>query len=141
WRPPPVPARSWCQQSPAEYPPRTDPAAALDLLVAAEQAMADQVLRSWREKYPHLPVHLQLVPHNPAQALVEASATAQLVVVGARGRGGFQGLRLGSVARQLVHHARCPIAVVRDLTEPVAQAEPIAPAERAGPSPGADDEP
>ncbi|HLU33214.1 MAG TPA: universal stress protein [Natronosporangium sp.] len=118
WRPPPVPARYWHDQPPAAYPPRVDIPPVHEVLVAAEQALAEGCLQPWREKYPQLPVHLHLVPHTPAHALVAASADAQLVVVGARGRGGFPGLRLGSVARLLVYHAQCPVAVVRDPTHP-----------------------
>jgi len=43
-----------------------------------------------------------------------ASAGARLVVVGSRGRGGLTGTFLGSVGQELIHHARCPIAIVHD---------------------------
>lgn len=45
-------------------------------------------------------------------ALVELSGKAQLIVVGSRGRGGFFGRLLGSVASALPAHARCPTVVV-----------------------------
>jgi nucleotide-binding universal stress UspA family protein len=48
----------------------------------------------------------------PAPALLDASATADLLVVGARGMGGFRGLLIGSVSQKCLHHARCPVVVV-----------------------------
>lgn len=50
---------------------------------------------------------------RPAEALVERSRRADLLVVGSRGLGGFRGLMLGSVSQQCVQHAACPVVVVR----------------------------
>lgn len=49
---------------------------------------------------------------SAAEHLVAASKSADLVVVGSRGRGGFVGLLLGSVAQQVASHAACPVVVV-----------------------------
>ena len=49
----------------------------------------------------------------PAGVLIEASHDADLLVLGSRGRGGFSGLLLGSVGQQCVHHAVCPVVIVR----------------------------
>jgi nucleotide-binding universal stress UspA family protein len=54
-----------------------------------------------------------VVHAQPVRALIEAAEGADVLVVGARGRGGFAGLLLGSVSDQVTHHAPCPVTVVR----------------------------
>ncbi|WP_369135292.1 universal stress protein [Modestobacter sp. I12A-02662] len=49
----------------------------------------------------------------PVKALIQSAEHADLLVVGARGRGGFAGLMLGSTSDQITHHAPCPVTVVR----------------------------
>ena len=49
----------------------------------------------------------------PANALLKAAVDADLVVVGARGRGGFRGLTLGSVSDQVSRHSPVPVVIVR----------------------------
>jgi nucleotide-binding universal stress UspA family protein len=59
-----------------------------------------------------VPVHVRAVAGPAAPALVQHSATADLLVVGSRGRGGIRSTVLGSVALQCAAHADCPVVVV-----------------------------
>jgi nucleotide-binding universal stress UspA family protein len=79
---------------------------------SAERLLA-QALAGRRERYPDVTVRQEVLSGEPREVLIEASRTAQLVVVGARGRGGFTGMLLGSVSQALLHHAHCPVTVVR----------------------------
>ena len=54
-------------------------------------------------------VTVQAVSGQPANALIEASSGADLVVVGSRGAGGFPRLSMGSVSSKVVSHAACPV--------------------------------
>lgn len=58
-------------------------------------------------------VERRVVCDIPARALLEIGNRAALVVVAARGLGGFKGLLLGSTSQHVLHHATCPVAVVR----------------------------
>lgn len=69
-------------------------------------------LRPWREKFPDVAVHEEVVMENPASALLHSSAHAELLVVGRRHRGRLLPPRIGHVVQAAVHHAPCPVAIV-----------------------------
>jgi nucleotide-binding universal stress UspA family protein len=54
---------------------------------------------------------IQITGH-PAEHVLRLSADARLIVLGARGCGGFAGMLLGSVSQTVLHHADCPVAVI-----------------------------
>ena len=58
------------------------------------------------------PIIRQLSLGGPAPVLLDAAESADLVVVGSHGLGGFKGLLLGSVSHRLATHARRPVVVV-----------------------------
>ncbi|WP_433527285.1 universal stress protein [Nocardia pseudovaccinii] len=75
------------------------------------ELLADR-LHGWQEKYPNVEVRHKIYDLHIRQHLLEWTRTAQLIVVGSRGRGGFRGLLLGSTSNALVQHAYCPVMVV-----------------------------
>ncbi|MFH9728388.1 universal stress protein [Streptomyces sp. NPDC017254] len=100
----------------APMPPPQDPAepyaSGPGMLAQAEERLLAEALAGHRERYPDVPVELRVTRGGTREALIEASGTAPLLVVGARGRGGFAGLLLGSVSQAVLHHAHCPVTVV-----------------------------
>jgi nucleotide-binding universal stress UspA family protein len=95
-----------------------DPSTAMFLDIAAiaeeERCQLSERIAGWREKYPDVVVHIEVLQDRPAHALVAASSGARLIVAGARGRGGVAGLLLGSTSQALIHRADCPVAIVRN---------------------------
>lgn len=78
------------------------------------EADFDRAMGPHEKEYPELTVLRQVSAGSPRTALLEAAASAQLLVIGPRGRGGLDGMSLGSVAHVVLHHAPCPVAVVRE---------------------------
>jgi nucleotide-binding universal stress UspA family protein len=77
-----------------------------------EEALAER-LAGWRERYPDVVVRRKIVLDAPAQHLLDEAESAQLLVVGSRGRGGFSGTLLGSVSTAVAQAARVPVIVAR----------------------------
>ena len=84
-----------------------------DAIRADEEAVLAEALAPWVAKFPDVEVRPAVVRDGAAGAVVKAAEGASLVVAGSRGRGGVRGLLLGSVSQALLHHAPCPVAVVR----------------------------
>lgn len=91
--------------------------AADDATSEAHQAattIAENGAKRATTRHPDLPAAQPIVADGrPEQLLVDASADAALVVVGARGRGDLASLLLGSVSRVVIHGAECPVKIVR----------------------------
>lgn len=85
----------------------------IGMLETQENLVLAESLAGSCERYPDVPVSTRLVRGRAAAVLLEESRAAQLVVVGARGLGGFTGMLLGSVSQAVLQHAHCPLAIVR----------------------------
>ena len=80
------------------------------------------------EQAPNVEVTTAMRPGRPETVLVEESRSADLVVVGDRGLGGFTGMLAGSVAVTVAAHSQCPTVVVRqgpERTSPVRSDAPV----------------
>lgn len=83
-----------------------------NLRIEAEEILAER-LAGWSEQFPDVRVERAVVESGPAKELVARSETAQVLVVGSHGRGGFAGLLLGSVGAAVADGARCAVIVAR----------------------------
>lgn len=83
---------------------------ALGELAEQESQQLARLAESWAERYPEVAVEAKQLPGHPVEVLAEESAGASLLVVGSRGRKGLTGVRLGSVARGVLHEV--PVAAL-----------------------------
>ncbi|MET8158323.1 universal stress protein [Sphaerisporangium sp. NPDC005289] len=85
----------------------------MDEIRRAQHQVVSDKLAELSGGYPGVTVIEDVPCAHPVDALAQASEKADLVVVGSHGRSGVGALLLGSVSRALLHHACCPVAVVR----------------------------
>jgi nucleotide-binding universal stress UspA family protein len=81
-----------------------------ELAKAAEQVLVDALATVGGAR--DVEVMMTARPGSPAAVLCDVADGAELMVVGARGLGGFRGLLLGSVSHQVVAHSPCPVVTV-----------------------------
>jgi nucleotide-binding universal stress UspA family protein len=103
----PVALSAWTR-APISYPQdKTDEENAR----AAAQELVDKSASQLSGPQPSS-VTVRSVSGSPAEELLNAAEGADMLVVGARGEGGFGRLHLGSVCTQVSHHAQVPVVVV-----------------------------
>lgn len=86
--------------------------APFDDLAAAAQDLLKHVMETVASLVGDTSVTTSVEQGSASQHLLDAASTADMVVVGRRGHGGFLGLLIGSVAEQIAHHAKCPAVIV-----------------------------
>ncbi|MFG1798403.1 universal stress protein [Nocardia sp. NPDC049149] len=107
-----ITVHAWSDLSFGAYAGTNYPDLPITALEQAEHALLAERLAGWQTKYPNVDLTRKVYFDGPRTQLQEWSKSAQLVVVGSRGRGGFSGLLLGSTSNWLVQHAHCPVMVV-----------------------------
>ncbi|MEU8677763.1 universal stress protein [Streptomyces sp. NPDC048560] len=105
--------RTWRRPtaSPVDHPLLTSGDAAPHFEGAASEAL-DRALDAVARDHPQVALRRSVLEGPAHKVLVERSAAADLLVVGARRRDGIVGMELGRVAHRALHHASCPVAVV-----------------------------
>lgn len=74
---------------------------------------------------PEIEVSHAIIEGNPAQALIDYSRKAKLIVLGSRGLGGIKGMVLGSVSAAVASHAFSPVVVTREDTDDIDRTGPV----------------
>lgn len=90
---------------PEYWGPPPDPRTKVEIQLA-------EALAGWRQEYPDVPVSSSVIAAHATEGLLEESAGQALLVVGARTHHPVLGSLLGSVSQGVLHHARCPVAVI-----------------------------
>lgn len=85
----------------------------LDMLQTTQRERMDELVQPLLKAYPNAHVNKVFRDISPAKGLIDLSRESQLVVVGSHGRGRFAEAVLGSVSQNVIHHAECPVLVVR----------------------------
>ena len=101
---------AWRLPSSYGFAPVTDRTA--DFEGDARKILAD-ALNEISSVEPDVVIRSSVVAGHPAEVLVRAACGAEMLVVGSRGHGGFTEALLGSVSQYCVHHAPCPVLVIR----------------------------
>lgn len=86
-----------------------------ETLMEISERTAKHLLATFRERTASSSVREFVESGKPASKIVEVAKKwpADLIVMGSHGRGKIQGLFLGSVSQEVLHHASCPVLVVR----------------------------
>ena len=90
-----------------------NPHAALAMARSEASESIEQLLADAVPQHPNVKVRTELAVGYPAEVLINASYEASMLVLGSHGGGGFADMGLGSVAHAVVHHARCPVMLLR----------------------------
>ncbi|MGW7520104.1 universal stress protein [Streptomyces sp. NPDC054796] len=103
---------TWSPPNAYDFDPGLVGQETMDELASRAATSLAEALRSWRDKYPHVPLSERVERGRPGERLVTASQDASLVVIGRRTRRSSLGIHIGSVAHAVMHHAKAPVAVV-----------------------------
>jgi nucleotide-binding universal stress UspA family protein len=96
--------------------PAADLAGQLEAQKEAAEAEFAAAIEGAFPEGPPVEIERQLTENDAAEALEGAAKSADLVVVGSRGRSGIAAALLGSVSRHVVDHAACPVVVLKGET-------------------------
>ena len=99
---------AWSDVDVLEWPDLDWPAAQS----VSERMLADRLVR-WQEQYPDVNVRRIVTRDQPTRQLIAHSEEAQLLVVGSRGRGGFDDMLVGSVSESVALLVKTPVIVTR----------------------------